>query len=125
MRPFFAKKNLHTGVRTGCHSLISLCVSVCYVCQWVCNIRGFYLLRELYEADFHKPGIHGSGQVWANAWNVFRRTPSRGGRGRQDAVDFVVCFGRGGISCFFFSFVFLRTHTAFCKYEAALPNLLL
>ena len=32
LRPFFAfraKKPLHTGVRTGCHYLISLCVYVC------------------------------------------------------------------------------------------------
>ena len=37
MRPFFAyrgKKPLHTGVRTGCHSLVclSVCLSVCLVC---------------------------------------------------------------------------------------------
>ena len=37
-----------TGVRTGCHYLISLYVSVC-------NAR-FYWLRALYEADFHNPG---------------------------------------------------------------------
>ena len=30
-----AKKPLHTGVRTGCHYLISLC-------QCVCNIRRLY-----------------------------------------------------------------------------------
>ena len=54
---------------------------------------------------FHKPGIYGSGQVWANAWDVFRRTPSRGGGGRRAAMDFVVCFGCGGILVFssFFS----------------------
>ena len=28
---------------------------------------------------------------------MFRRTPSRGGRGRRAAVDFVVCYGYGGI----------------------------
>ena len=28
----------------------------------MCNIRRFYSLRELYEADFHKPGIYGSGR---------------------------------------------------------------
>ena len=40
------------------------------------------------EADFHKPGMYGgSMQVWANAWDVFRRTPPRGGRGRRAAVD--------------------------------------
>ena len=26
----------------------------------MCNIRRFYLLRELYAADFHKPGIYGN-----------------------------------------------------------------
>ena len=48
MRPFSVyrqKKPLHTGVRTGCHYLISL--SVCLpvrlcVCKCVCNIRRFY-----------------------------------------------------------------------------------
>ena len=92
----------------------------------MCNIRVFYLLRELYEADFHKPGIYGSVRVWANAWDVLRRTPFRGDRGFWAAVDFVVCFGRGEIYfvCFFFIFfVFLRTHTACCKYEDALPHL--
>ena len=40
------------------------------------------------EADFHNPGIYGgSVRVWANAWDVFRRTPSRGGRGSRAAVD--------------------------------------
>ena len=67
----------------------------------------FYLLRELYQADFRKPGIYGSGRVWANAWDVFRHAQSRVGRGRRAAVDFVVCFGRGGFLCVFF-FDFLR-----------------
>ena len=59
-------------------------------------------LRQLYEADFHKPGIYGSGRVWANAWDVFRRAPSRCGRGRRAALDIMVCFGRGGFCSFFF-----------------------
>ena len=62
----------------------------------MCSIRRFYGLRELYEADFHKLGIYGSGRVWANAWDVFRRAPSRSGRGRRAAADFVVCFRGGG-----------------------------
>ena len=71
------------------------------------NIRRFYRLRELYEADFHKPGIYGSGRVWVNAWDVFSRMPSRVGRGRRAAVDFVVCFGWGGFfRVFFFDFFF-------------------
>ena len=52
----------------------------------------------------NKPGVYGSGQVWANAWDVFRRKPCRGGRGRRDAVDDVMCSGCGGISCFFSRF---------------------
>ena len=50
--------------------------------------------------DFHKPGIYGSGRVWANAWDEFRRAPSRGGRGRRAAVDFVLCLSGAGF-CFF------------------------
>ena len=46
----------------------------------MCNIRRFYRLRELYEAGFHKLGVYGSGQLWTNAWEMFRLTPSRGGR---------------------------------------------
>ena len=39
------------------------------------------------EADFHKLGMHGgSVRVRANAWEVFGRTPCRGGRGRRAAV---------------------------------------
>ena len=60
-------------------------------------------MRELYEADFHKPGIYTSGRVWANAWHVVFRAPSQGGRGRRAAVDFVVCFGWGD---FFLGFLF-------------------
>ena len=102
----------------GCEQgAISYLFSVC-VCQCVCNIRRFYWLRELHAADFHKPGIYGSEGAWANAWDVFRRLPSWGGRGPRAAVDFVVCFGWGG-----FFFFLLPTHTACCKYEAALPHL--
>ena len=46
----------------------------------------------MYEADFHKPGDWVSVRVWANAWDVFRRTPSRGGRGCRGAVDFGCVF---------------------------------
>ena len=48
-------------------------------------------------------------------WDVFHRTPSRGGRGRRAAVDFVVWLECGGSSCFCFV-VFLRTHTTCGKY---------
>ena len=42
--------------------------------------------------DCYKSKIYGNVRVWANAWDVFRRTPSRasrGGRGRPTGVDFV------------------------------------
>ena len=59
------------------------------------------------DADFHKAGIYGgSVRVWAAAWDVFRRAPSRVSRGGRAAVDFVVCFGMGGfLSEFFFVFI--------------------
>ena len=72
-------------------------------------------MRELHGANFHKPGIHESGRVWANVWDVFHRMPSRGGCSRRASVGFVMCLGCGGN----FSRFFLRTHTACCKYEAA------
>ena len=75
---------------------LSVSVRMCIICR-------FYGLIELYQVDFHKPGIYGSGRVWANAGYVFRLVPSRGGRGRQAAVDFVVCFGWDGTFSFFFS----------------------
>ena len=58
-------------------------------------------------------------------WDMFRRALSRGGGGRWAAVDFVVCFGSGVffLFCVVLFFSFLRTHTACCKYEAALPRL--
>ena len=68
-------------------------------------------MRELYKADFHKPGIYGSGRVWANAWDVFDHMPSRGGRGRRAAVVFVVCFRWGGFFRGFFFRFFLIERT--------------
>ena len=75
-------------------------------------------MRELHEADFHKPGIYGSGRVWANAWDAFPSMPFRVGRGRRAAVDFVVCFRWGGLFSVFFRFFSPLTHTACCKCEA-------
>ena len=77
------------------------------------------------EADFHKPEIYGGRvRVWATEWDVFHCTLSRGGRGRRAAVDIfrgVFFLVSGGIS-FILSFSLLRTHTAYCKYEATLPH---
>ena len=104
--PCFMYLSTSTRVRTGCHYLIILsCLSVC-----MCNIRVFYGLPNVYESHSHKPGIRGIGLVWAEAWDVFCCTLSRGGRGRQAAVDFVVRFGCGGIS-FFYYVLFCRERT--------------
>ena len=46
----------------------------------------------------------GSVRVWAYEWDVFRRTPSQGGRGRPAVVDLfrgVFCLVFGGIYCLF------------------------
>ena len=63
------------------------------------------------EADFHKPGIYGgSVRVWANPWDVFHRTPSRGGRGRRAAVGLfrgVFWVGRD-FFVFFFRFLYFE-----------------
>ena len=43
---------------------------------------------------------------------MFRRAPSRGGRGRRVAVDFVVCFRWGGFfRVFFLRFIFFLERT--------------
>ena len=87
----------------------------------MCNIRGFYCLRELCEADFHKPEICGSERAWANAWDVMRCMPSGGDRGRRLAVNRGVLSAAGFLVLFFV--FFLRTHMACCKREAAWPYL--
>ena len=123
MRPFFAfraKKPLHTGVRTGCHYFICL-----LFCVRVCNVRRFFLFARAVRGRFPQTRDLWKRHVWSNAWDVFRLEPSRGGRGRRAAVAVVVCFGWGGFFRVFFSSIcfILRTHTACCKYEAALPHL--
>ena len=80
-----------TGVRTGCHYLI-MSLSVCCVTFVV-----FTDCQSCSRPISTNPGSMEAGEYGHNAY-VFRRTPSRGGRGRRAAVDFVVCFGCGGIS---------------------------
>ena len=49
---------------------------------------------------------------------MFRRTPSRGGRGRPAALEIVFGVGCSGISCFFFRlFFFERTRPAANMYH--------
>ena len=61
---------------------------------------------------------------------MFRRAPSRGGRGRQAALDFVVCFGWGDFFrafIFIFDFIFFleRARPTASKCEVAFPHLLI
>ena len=63
------------------------------LCTCMCNVRRFYWLRELYEANFHKPEIYGIVKVLANAWDVFSSTPFRGGRALRAACEFRDVFG--------------------------------
>ena len=71
------------------------------------------------EADFHKPGIYGGSlRVWAAAWDVFRRAPSRVGRGVRVAVYFVVCFWVGRI---FIGFLFLFLMRPFFAFRTKKP----
>ena len=77
-------------------------------------------MRELYEADFHKPGTCGSGRAWAKASGAFRRGLSRGGRGRWADVGFVLCFLWGGIfSCFSGNHVLFSNSSTITRSTAA------
>ena len=88
---------------------LSVCASVC-----MCNIRRFYLLRKLYKANFHKPGIYGSGRVWANVGRVLSRAVSRWSRspGCCGCCGFRCVFGVGRFfRSFSFSFLFFFERT--------------
>ena len=58
----------------------------------------FLLIAQAVRGRFPQTRDLLSGQAWANAWDVLRCKPSRGGRGRRAAMGFVVCFGWVGIS---------------------------
>ena len=57
-------------------------------------------------------------RVWATAWDVFRRAPSRVGHGVRVAVYFVVCFWVGRI---FIGFLFLFLMRPFFAFRTKKP----
>ena len=113
-----AENPLNAAVRTGCHHLFTLAVSPS-VCHCVCVTLVVFTDRESCTRPIStNPEIYNTQREWSNAWDVFRRAPSRGGRGRRAAVDSVVCFESGGFFVFFFfrSAFSLQTDTTCCKY---------
>ena len=105
------------GVRTGCHYLIYLSVSVSVCVTFVV----FTDCESCTMPIFTNPGSMEAAECELTRGACFRRAPSRGGHGHRPPVDFVVCFGWGEffLDFFFPIFFLLRTHTACCKYEAA------
>ena len=120
MSPCLIYLSTTTGVRTGCHYLISLffCVSVCVT---------FVIFTDCESCTrpiFTNPGSLGAGEYGLTRGVRFVAICYRGGSGRWADVGFVVCFRCGGIFFFFFRFCFsLRTHTTCCKYEDTSPHL--
>ena len=89
----------------------------------MCTIRGSYFLRELYDPISTNPG---STSMEADEYGLTRGKCFVARRLEVIAVAGLLwmswcVFGAAG--CRFFSFFFLRTHTACCKYEAALPHI--
>ena len=117
-----------TGVRTGCHYLISLSLRMS-VCQCVpvsvCVTFVVFLIAKAVRGrfsqtrDFMEAGEY---RLTRGTRFVARRLGLVAVAGRL-WVSWCV-LGRAGFFCvFLFSiFFFLRTHTACCKYEAALPH---
>ena len=111
-----AKKPFHAGVRTGCHYLV--CPSVC-----MCNIRCFTDSESCMRPISTNPGSMKAGEYGLTRGTCFIRRP----------LELVAVAGMLWISwcvlgamdffAFFFSILFLRTHTACRKFEAALPHL--
>ena len=108
------------GVRTGCISLISLCVSVTF------NNSSFLLIaRRAVRGRFPQ-----TRDLWKRDSNgLTHGTCFLACRLELDAVagllwiSWCVLGGADFFSVFFFSICFLQTHTACCKYEATLPHL--
>ena len=113
-----AKEPLHTGVRTGCHYLISLSVCTCVTLNSsflliATAVRGrFPQTRYLWKRTSMGERV---GRVFSHVVSRWSRSPGCCG---FRCVFRVGCFFSSSFSDFFF----LGMHTACCKYEAALPH---
>ena len=103
-------------MRTGCYYLIGLSVRLCVCVTFVVFTDCESCTRPIST----NPGSMEAGEygLTRGTYFVFRRAPSRGGRGRRAAVDYVVCFRWAYFFVFIFVFdffVFLaRTRPAAC-----------
>ena len=118
--PLGKKKPLHTGVRTGCHYLISL--SVCQCVTFVVFTDGESCTRPIST----NPGSMEAGEYGLTRGTCFvaRRLEVVAVAGLLSISSCVL--GAADFFVFFFGFDFfflVRTHAACCKYEAALPHL--
>ena len=110
-----------TGVRTGCHYLISLCVCVCDI--------EFVVFTDFESCT--RPISTNPGSMEAGEYRLTRGTCFCARRLKVVAVarllwiSWCVLGGVGFLIDLFFSIFFLRTHTAYSKYEATLPHLYL
>ena len=111
--PIGEKKPLHTGVRTGCHYLISLSV-----CLSVCVCVAFVVFNDCESCT--KPISTNSASMEAGQYGLRRGTCFVARRPEVVAVAGLLwiswCVLGGGVD--FSVFFFLRTHTAWCKHEA-------
>ena len=118
-----------TGVRTGCH--YSICLSVCLslsvcLCLSVCVCVTFVVFNVCESCT--RPISTNPGSMEAEEHGLTHGTCFVARRLEVVAVAGLpwiswCVLGAAGFRVFFFRF-FLRTHTACCKYEAALPHLL-
>ena len=89
---------------------LSVCLSVCLLCTVYVKHSCFFLITRAVRGRFSQTRSLWKRASMGYAWDVFPCTPSRGGRGRRAAVDFVVCFECGNIYMHFFVFFFLNAH---------------
>ena len=82
---------------------LSVCLSVCLLCTVYVKHSCFFLITRAVRGRFSQTRSLWKRASMGYAWDVFPCTPSRGGRGRRAAVDFVVCFGAVGFRVFFSS----------------------